>query len=129
MNNGLNNSSKNIFTSLIELNQWEWFNVPILNSIIGRHVYFSIAAELLNKPEQGSTRSLKQVLNHPGYTERAIRLKLREMEHIGLITSAHSQSDKRVRYLVPTPKLVALIENHAGFYQNLLDKKFLVLEK
>lgn len=103
--------------------------MPILNSIIGRHVYFSIAAELLNKSEQASTRSLKQVLNHPGYTERAIRLKLREMERMGLITSAYSQSDKRVRYLVPTPKLVALIENHVGFYQNLLDKKFLVLEK
>ena len=129
MTKGLNSSSQNILTSLIELNQWEWFNVPILNSIIGRHVYFSIAAELLNKSEQASTRSLKQVLNHPGYTERAIRLKLREMERMGLITSAYSQSDKRVRYLVPTPKLVALIENHVGFYQNLLDKKFLVLEK
>lgn len=129
MNNKFNVSSQNILASLIELNQWEWFNVPILNSIIGRHVYFSIAAELLSKSEQGTTRSLKQVLTHPGYTDRAIRLKLREMERIGLITSVHSQTDKRVRFLVPTPKLVELIENHARFYESLLDKKFIVLEK
>lgn len=129
MDNRLNGSSQNILASLIELNQWEWFNVPILNSIIGRHVYFSIATELLSKSEQGTTRSLKQVLNHPGYTDRAIRLKLREMERIGLITSVHSHTDKRVRFLVPTPKLVELIENHARFYQGLLDKKFIVLEK
>lgn len=122
-------SAQKILTSLIELNQWEWFNVPILNSIIGRHVYFSIATELLSKSEEGGARPLKQVLNHPGYTDRAIRLKLREMERLGLITSVHSTSDKRVRSLVPTPKLVELIESHARCYQNLLDKKFIVLEK
>lgn len=129
MNYKFNSSSQNILASLIELNQWEWFNVPILNSIIGRHVYFSIAAELLSKSEQGSTRSLKQVLTHPGYTDRAIRLKLREMERIGLITSVHSHTDKRVRFLVPTPKLIQLIESHVRFYESLLDKKFIVLEK
>lgn len=124
-----NSSTQKILTSLIELNQWEWFNVPILNSIIGRHVYFSIASELLSKSEEGGTRSLKQVLNHPGYTDRAIRLKLREMESIGLITSMPSPTDKRVRSLVASPELVELIENHARFYQSLLDKKFIVLEK
>lgn len=129
MSKGLIEGSRNILASLVELNQWEWFNVPILNSVIGRHVYFSIATELLSKTEQGTTRSLKQVLNHPGYTDRAIRLKLREMEHMGLITSVYSQSDKRVRFLVPTPKLVDLIEKHARFYQSLLEKKFIVLEK
>lgn len=125
----LNDSSCHVLASLIELNQWEWFNAPILNSVIGRHVYFSLAAELLSNSEQGTTRSLKQVLNHPGYTDRAIRLKLREMEHMGLITSINSQDDKRVRFLVPTPKLVDLIEKHVQFYQRVLDKKFLVLEK
>lgn len=129
MTKGLFESSRNILSSLIELNQWEWFNVPILNSVIGRHVYLSIATELLSKSEQGATRSLKQVLNHPGYTDRAIRLKLREMENMGLITSIYSHTDKRVRFVVPTPKLVALIENHALFFQSVLDKKFIVLEK
>ncbi len=129
MSKGLLESSRNILVCLIELNQWEWFNLPILNSVIGRHVYFSIATELLSRSEQGANRSLKQVLNHPGYTDRAIRLKLREMEQMGLITSVYSHQDKRVRCLVPTPKLVELIENHARFYQSLLDKKFIVLEK
>ncbi len=129
MTKGLIDGSRNILTSLIELSQWEWLNVPILNTVVGRHVYFSIATELLSNPEQGATRSLKQVLNHPSYTERAIRLKLREMEHMGLITSVYSSTDKRARFLVPTPKLVELIEKHARFYQSLLDKKFILLEK
>jgi len=129
MTKGLIDGSRNILTSLIELSQWEWLNVPILNTVVGRHVYFSIATELLCNPEQGLPRSLKQVLNHPSYTERAIRLKLREMEHMGLITSVYSPADKRARFLVPTPKLVELIEKHARFYQSLLDKKFILLEK
>jgi len=129
MNIELNSCSRKLLISLIELNHWEWFNVPILNSVIGRHVYFSIVTELINKSEQGIARSLKQVLNHPGYTDRAIRLKLREMEHMGFITSVYSDADKRVRILVPTPQLVELIENHARLYQNLVDKKFIVLEK
>lgn len=38
-----------LLTILIELNQWEWANVRILNSVIGRHVYFCIATELLSR--------------------------------------------------------------------------------
>ena len=51
-----NDSALKILTSLIELNQWEWSNVPVLNSVIGRHVYFSIATEMLNKSEETGVR-------------------------------------------------------------------------
>ena len=129
MTKGLHDDSLKLMASLIELNQWEWFNVSILNSVIGRHVYFSIASELLTKSVDSGSRSLKQVLNHPDHTDRAIRLKLREMETMGLITSVCSDVDKRVRFLEPTPKLLQLIENHAKFYQSLLEKKFFILEK
>jgi DNA-binding MarR family transcriptional regulator len=118
-----------ILTSLIELKQWEWCNVPLLHTVIGRHVYFSLATELLDKPNEPGVRSLKQVLNHPGYTDRAIRMKLREMERMGFICSVHSDIDKRVRFVLPTPKFEQLVETHAKFYRALLEKEFILLEK
>ncbi len=118
-----------ILANLIDLHQWEWFNISVLNSVIGRHVYFCIAAELLSQPDATGDRSLKQVLKHPGYTDRAIRLKLREMERMGLITSVNSDNDKRVRYVVPTEKLVQIIKNHAKFYRSLLERNVILLEK
>ena len=121
--------SLRILTSLIELKQWEWCNLPLLHSVIGRHVYFSIATELLDKPNEPGIRSLKQVLNHPGYTDRAIRMKLREMERMGLISSVHSDIDKRVRYVLPTPKFEQLVETHAKYYRSLLEKEYIILEK
>ena len=118
-----------ILSSLINIKQWEWCNLPLLHSVIGRHVYFSIATELLDKPNEPGIRSLKQVLNHPGYTDRAIRMKLREMERMGLISSVHSDIDKRVRFVLPTPKFEQLVETHAKFYRSLLEKEYIILEK
>lgn len=129
MSNSCENNDLKILIGLIELNQWEWVNLPVLNSVIGRHVYLSIATELLSRPQEAGPRSLKQVLNHPNYTDRAIRLKLREMERMGLITRKYGDSDKRVRSVVPTAELVQLIEKHAKFYRSLLEKDFILLEK
>ena len=63
-----------ILSSLVELNRWEGTNVPVLNSLIGRHLYFSIASELVADSAPSGVRSLKQVLNHPIYTDRALSL-------------------------------------------------------
>jgi DNA-binding MarR family transcriptional regulator len=124
-----NDTNLKILTSLIELKQWEWFNVPVLHTVVGRHVYFSIATQLLDKSAEPGVRSLKQVLNHPGYTDRAIRMKLREMERMGLIESESSEIDKRARYVQPTPKFEQLVETHAQFYRSLLEKEYILLEK
>lgn len=117
------------FSNLIALKQWEWSNLPMARTVIGTHVYFSIATELLDKSDEHTGRSLKQVLNHPRFTDRAIRMKLREMERMGLISSVSSDVDKRVRFLKPTPKLEQLIERHAKFYRSLLEKEYILLEK
>jgi len=130
MSNALPDSTqRKILESLIELNQWEWSNVPVLNSVIGRHVYFCIATELLSQPQQEGPRSLKRIFNHPEYTDRAIRLKLREMEKAGLITTVNSDTDKRVRFLMPTPELTQIVAQHTKCLQRLLDKEFMILEK
>lgn len=124
-----NGKQKKILQSLIELNQWEWANVPVLNSVIGRHVYYCIATELLDQCQQDKARSLKRIFNHSEYTDRAIRLKLRQMESAGLITTVNSSNDKRARFLVPTAMLVQIITEHTNWFQRLLNKEFIVLEK
>lgn len=129
MNNGSLPANFKILSNSIALRQWEWSNVPVLRTVVGQHVYFSIAYELLAKSNEPCVRSLKRVLNHPGFTDRAIRMKLREMERMGLISSVSSDVDKRVRYVLPTPKLEELIENHAKFYRSLLEKEYILLEK
>ena len=122
-------AKKNILESLVGLSQWEWMNVPVTRTVIGRHVYFCLVTEVLNISQESDMRSLKHALNHPDYTDRAIRLKLREMERDGLITTMQSKLDKRVRLLVPTPKFVELVNAHARIFQRLLDKKFMLIEK
>lgn len=129
MNNGSLPANFKILSNSIALRQWEWSNVPVLRTVVGQHVNFSIANELLAKSNEPCVRSLKRVLNHPGFTDRAIRMKLREMERMGLISSVSSDVDKRVRYVLPTPKLEELIENHAKFYRSLLEKEYILLEK
>ena len=120
-----------ILDGLVELNNWECENLPILSSVIGRHVYFCIATEILtfSRKEIFEGRSMKQVFHHPGFTERAIRLKIREMEIDGLINTVLSESDKRVRTLVPTPKFLQFINTHAELYLRVLNKRFVILEK
>jgi hypothetical protein len=129
MSNSCENKDLKILKGLIELSQWEWTNIPVINSVIGRHVYLSLASELLSKSDDSGPRSLKQVLNHPGHTDRAIRIKLLEMERMGLVTRAYSEGDKRVRPVVPTAAFAELLEKHAKFYRSLLEKDFILLEK
>jgi DNA-binding MarR family transcriptional regulator len=84
---------------------------------------------MLEKTNEQTDRSLKQVLTHPGYTDRAIRMKLREMGRMGLIESVSGDIDKRVRYALPTPKFAQLVETHAKVYRSLLEKEYILLEK
>lgn len=129
MKNESSRGNLNFLSSLIEVNQWELSNVPALRTVVGRHVYFSIANEMLNQSTEPSVRSIKQILKHPNFTDRAIRMKLREMEQMGWISSKASGIDKRVRFVLPTPKLEQLIEDHAKIYKIFLEKEYIMLEK
>ena len=129
MNDKLFPDSYKILSSLIELKQWEWKNLPVLRTVVGQHVYFSIATQMLETSNEKGARSLKQALNHPGYTDRAIRLKLREFERMGLIESVSSDIDKRVRNVIPTPEFEQFVKTHAKAYRSLLEREFLLLEK
>lgn len=118
-----------ILARLVELSHWEWANLPLLNTVVGRHVYFCIVHDAIFHSANPSDRSLKQVLNHPEYTDRAVRMKLRELEDEGLITRVYNEKDKRARQIQPTPKLLELMKQHAENLQKVLEKDFIILEK
>lgn len=111
------------------MSHWEWSHLSLFKSVVGRHVYCCIAKDALLNAHCVSDRSLKQVLNHPEYTDRAVRMKLRELEGEGLITTVFSETDKRARQIVPTPKLLSLMVQHAETLQKHLEKNFILLER
>lgn len=123
------NDKQKILAHLVELSHWEWANLPLLKTVVGRHVYYCIAQDTFFNANSPTDRSLKQVLNHPEYTDRAVRMKLRELEDEGLITRVYSENDKRARQIVPTAKLLDLMAQHAETMQKLLEKDFIILER
>ena len=123
------NDKQKILARLVELSHWEWANLPLLKTVVGRHVYYCIAQDTFFNASHQTDRSLKQVLNHPEYTDRAVRMKLRELEDEGLITRVYSENDKRSRQIVPTAKLLELMAQHAETMQKLLEKDFIILER
>lgn len=123
------NDKQKILARLVELSHWEWANLPLLKTVVGRHVYYCIAQDTFFNASHQTDRSLKQVLNHPEYTDRAVRMKLRELEDEGLITRVYSENDKRARQIVPTAKLLDLMAQHAETMQKLLEKDFIILER
>ncbi len=118
-----------ILAHMVALTHWEWANLPLLNTVVGRHVYFCIVHDTHFQSNDPTDRSLKQVLNHPEYTDRAVRMKLREMEDEGLITRVYNEKDKRARQIVPTAKLLDLMAQHAEYLQKLIEKDFIVWER
>jgi hypothetical protein len=125
----VNNIEKNIFTALVEVYRWEWDALPSMRSLVGRHVYFCIAREVLRPENARSGQPLKLVLFHPEFTPRAIRMKLREFELEGLIEFLPHETDKRSRRLVPTQSLLNIMGKHAQMLHQTIEKTTYCVEK
>ena len=90
--------------SLLLAHQWETGGDALMGTIIGRHVYLCVISELQPNGKISESNSLKQVFSHPTFTDRAIRLKLREFESEGYITMEVNASDGRTRSIRVTDK-------------------------
>jgi DNA-binding MarR family transcriptional regulator len=117
-----------IVASLAELHEWELDNAPMLNTLTGRHLYFRIAQRAVGERELLS-RALKELTGGVGYTEKALRTRIREMQRDGLIESLGGLDDGRSRYLMPTEKFYESIYIHADQVRRVLEKRFLLIEK
>lgn len=117
-----------VFFRYLELYEWELNELPFVDSIVGRHVYVCVARNVLRQRYfKGEDLSIKSLLSSISFSDRAVRLKIREMEASGYLFSKVTSSDKRIKLIKPTEKLVRLIDAHALiFYHSLLRNYHLV---
>lgn len=112
---------------LMQAHQWETHCNPLMSTIIGRHIYLCIVCELKRNGQIDSSKSLKKIFSHPTLTDRAIRLKLRELEHSGYVVTELSTRDGRSRTLKLTQKFLDLMDEHNDVLANSYKNKILVL--
>lgn len=114
---------------LADVNQQEFALSSAFSSVVARHVYFCLARQVWSPTDGAVDPALKQVLQHPSYSERAVRLKLREMEAEGLIALDVRDLDRRSRSIMPTDRLMDIYQAHAERAHTSFCKKFYLVEK
>jgi len=117
-----------IVANLAELHEWELDHAPMLSSLTGRHLYYRIAQRAVGDRTLLS-RALKDLMGGSGYTEKALRTRMREMEKEGLIEAVSGEEDGRSKYLMPTEKMYESIYLHADQVRRIFEKNFLLIEK
>lgn len=118
---------KGFIQCLTQVHQWETHCNPLMSTIIGRHIYLCIICELDRHGEIDSSKSLKRIFSHPTLTDRAIRLKLRELERTGYVLTELSNRDGRSRTLKLTQKFLDLIDEHNLILANSYKNKIVLL--
>jgi DNA-binding MarR family transcriptional regulator len=117
-----------IVANLAELHEWELDHAPLLSTLTGRHLYYRIAQRAVGDRALLS-RALKDLMGGSGYTEKALRTRMREMERAHLIESVSGEEDGRSKYLMPTEKFYESIYLHADQVRKIFEKNFLLIEK
>lgn len=108
------------------LHEWELSKLPFFSTVVGRHVYVCIAREVLAGNVEAET-SLKKLLSTNHFTDRAIRLKIREMESMGYLMTEEGIDDRRLRSIRPTISLLNLIQEHSKYVDDaVLNQHYLV---
>jgi hypothetical protein len=110
----------------LSLHEWELNRLPFLTSVVGRHVYTCVAREVLDGGSNPEA-SIKKLLSTTHFTDRAIRLKIREMESEGFLISKVGLNDRRLRLIQPTQLFLELVSEHSDrVNQEILNDVMLV---
>ena len=117
-----------IVANLAELHEWELDHAPLLSTLTGRHLYYRIAQRAVGDRALLS-RALKDLMGGSGYTEKALRTRMREMERAHLIESVSGEEDGRSKYLMPTEKFYESIYLHASQVKKTFEKNFFLIER
>jgi len=117
-----------IISNLADLHEWEINHAPLLNTLTGRHLYYRIAQRAVGDRALLS-RSLKDLMVGAGYTEKALRTRMRDMEQSGFIEAVSDQVDGRSKHLMPTERFYESIYMHAEQVKKIFERKFLLIEK
>lgn len=113
--------------SCAALFEWESRELPFLNTISGRTLYYAVAQRFLSDHPGQRQAPLKSLAICQ--TERAMRKRIDDFVAQGLLTVQPQAHDARSRDVVPTPKLVHLFEKHSQAMHDLFGQRFHILPK
>jgi hypothetical protein len=116
----------NLLSILVALNAWEQKNCPPLLTQSGRSLYFQLAQVLL-APVGGDGLSMKQRLGDA--SERSMRDHMRLFQEAGLLTEISGAQDARTKQIVPTEKFIEGLRQHLDLCIELLEDRYLMVEK
>lgn len=110
---------------LIELNDAEDAQRRELQTVSGRDLYFRIAASLL-ADATCKQQSLKLLSGR--MTDRAMRIRIREFEALGLIKLVVNAGDARTKQVVPTEEFIKRLNYHTQLFKQLCTARHLMIE-
>ncbi len=116
----------NMLSILVALNAWEQKHNPMLQTQSGRSLYFQLA-QILLAPVEGDGVSMKQRLGDA--SERSMRDHMRLFQEAGLLTEKSGTQDARTRQIVPTEKFTEGLRQHLDLCIELLEDRYLMVEK
>jgi len=96
------NQCQHQFNLLFQLHSWERKNLPISRTTAGYHLILFLSRTIVCKNE---SVSLKNIYHSLPFSEKTLRLLLRELESEGLIEMSDKSHDQRYRDIVATHKL------------------------
>jgi hypothetical protein len=114
-----------LLSIMIQIREWEDGQLPALQTISGRYLYFRIAACHL----QGSQVSQHLKVLQGGVTERTMRQRMRDFEAMGLIQIEDNESDQRTKRVIPTEKFLLHLNQHLEFLKHILGQNYLMFDK
>jgi hypothetical protein len=117
-----------IIDNLATLHEWEAKNFPLLTSLTGRTLYYRIAQRAIDENKNNS-KTMKELINDSGFTERSLRNRLHSMEEDGFIVSTQSMVDARSKFPMPNEKFYAAMYLHANQAKRILEQDFLLIKK
>ncbi len=122
-------SKQLLMQCLVTTHRWELASHPLFGTYVGRHVCMCIIGELNESSDIIKIKSLKQIFSSTSITDRAIRLKLRELEKEGYIEMDSESFDSRYRKLVVTEKFKSIIGSYEKEIFSIFCKDLVLLKK
>ena len=107
--------------AMSHMNAWEREHLSFIGTPTGRDLYFLLAKRFLFH-EETSPMHLKALV--VGATDRAMRLRVRQFEQLGLITTTQNKTDARIRNVAPTQKLLDLFDAHTVAMREIFSHHF-----
>lgn len=92
---------------LYELRMWERRNLPISQTNAGYHLFLYLSKTLLSD----SDIRLKNIYHSLPFSEKTLRILLRDLEGNGWIEMPNKSNDPRHKDIIPTPKLRAVLKS------------------